>query len=171
MPSQPSHSGSRLKARPVPATTFNAAMFASTSSPTSPPAPAQSSFAPMKPRPTTQSSFAPLQPTPSTFAPLQPSPRPSTQAHMPASSSGPNYNISLTPSAPSPRPQQSPMSFMAPAPAPARATPSPSIPLQSTQGRPPPGYTSGLMQPTVAPKPSIPTVNGKQDWGDFDPLK
>jgi SCY1-like protein 2 len=91
---------------------------------------------------------------------------------------GPNYNISLVPSAPSPRPaQNASMSFMSPpqvsqAPPPPQAQPRPP-PAQATlvPSKPPPGYSSGLMQPTVAAKPGIPTVNGKVDWGDFDPLK
>jgi SCY1-like protein 2 len=157
---------SRLKARPVPTSTFNSTMFNSSTASSSKssstfPSPAQSS----------QSTFAPLQPTTSSqFAPMQPTAyRPtSTPAPMMAQSAsgagaGPNYNISLTPSAPSPRPPQ--ISVMPPSQAQSRPPVPPTV-----QSRPPPGYSSGLMQPTVATKPGIPTVNGKVDWGDFDPL-
>lgn len=162
---------SRLKARPVPASTFNSAMFANTPASASIP---QSSFTPLQPlqpfQPT-QSSFSPTTLNQSSFAPLQPTPRPALQSSTPSTSGAPNYNISLTPSAPSPRPAQpQPMSFMSPPALQQRTAPTPPMPSQAP-GRPPPGYTSGLMQPTVRPKPSIPTVNGKQDWGDFDPLK
>lgn len=165
---------SRLKARPVPPSTLNSSMFDNTSS--SPTQPSQSTFTPMQPSQHQQarSSFAPLQPTQSTssFQPMQSTPGPATQTQISGmgQSNGPNYNISLTPSAPSPRPQQSSMSFMPPAQHRPPPTVAPILPTQA-QSRPPPGYTSGLMQPTVAAKPTIPTVNGKQDWGDFDPLK
>jgi SCY1-like protein 2 len=156
---QKSSQASRLKARPVPPSTFNSTMFSSPASSSSSafPSPAQSS----------QSTFTPLQPT-SIFAPLQPTPRapvPSTSTPMSNPMAGPNYNISLTPSAPSPRSPQ--ISVMPPSQP--RPPPPPQQQAQA-QSRPPPGYSSGLMQPTVASKPGIPTVNGKVDWGDFDPL-
>lgn len=150
---------SKLKARPVPSSTFNSTMFGS-------PASSSSSAFPSPAQPS-QSTFTPMQPTTSSFAPLQPTPRAPVQSIMSTSTpmSGPNYNISLTPSAPSPLPPQ--ISVMPPS----QPRPLPqSQPQAQTPSRPPPGYSSGLMQPTVAAKPGIPTVNGKVDWGDFDPL-
>lgn len=157
---------SRLNARPVPASSFKAALFGNT--PTSSLPPQSSTNAPLQPA---KSAFAPMQPTSSSFAPLQPTPRSAIHPPTETSSGAPNYNISLAPSAPSPRPQQQPpMSFMSPPPQQQRPSPSPSLPTHAP-ARPPPGYSSGLMQPTIRPKPSVPTVNGNQDWGDFDPLK
>jgi SCY1-like protein 2 len=153
-----SWTGSRLKARPVPQATFNNSLFANQ--------PSSSSSTNSSPNIQSTPSFTPLQPTQSTFTPLQPTRTAHVQAPI-QSSSGPNYNISLTPSAPSPRP--TPMSFMSSPPQPQPQAPI--APQVQAQSRPPPGYSSGLMQPTVASKPSIPTVNGKIDWGDFDPLK
>lgn len=175
--SQPTSSGSKLKARPVPASTFNSSMFnassPSSSSTNSPNIYSTPTFSPIQPQIT---SFTPLQPTSYTPPQVQQSTFPQSTATGTGSGMGPNYNISLAPSAPSPRPpQNASMSFVPPP----QAAPLSQAPIQArpqqqatlAPSKPPPGYSSGLMQPTVVAKPSIPTVNGKVDWGDFDPLK
>ncbi|WVQ85282.1 hypothetical protein IAT38_007447 [Cryptococcus sp. DSM 104549] len=175
---RPSITGSsKLKARPVPSSSFNASAFSSPA----PSAPQVStpSLPPLQP---TQSSFPPLQPqhTPA-YSPIQPQ---HTQPRPPPSSSGPNYNISLSPQPPTHSQASSPLSFMS---LPPTSQPTygqamqPTQPVQPAQApqlvvNPPPGWSSGLMQPTAAPKAvwgkgAGGASGGTQDWGDFDPLK
>ena len=153
---------SKLKARPVPSSTFNSAAFAAASPPTQNFSLAAAPSNTHTPQP--QSSFTPLQPTQSSFAPLQPM---NAQSQRPASNtpSGPNYNISLSPQPISSRPPPAPSySFHQPTQT--------SAPIQPSQPavRPPPGWSSGIMQPTVAPKTTLGGL-GNQGWDDFDPLK
>jgi SCY1-like protein 2 len=156
----------RLKARPIPSTSFNASAFDTPAA---------------LPRPLTMnglntngsmagSSFAPLQPTQSSFAPMQPTSRAPSTSSRPPASSAPNYNLSLSPQPPaisvsSFAPLQQPTYNPRP-PQPQMAQPiAPAI-------KPPPGYSSGLMQPS---KPAAPAwgsnPQGNGDWGDFDPFK
>ncbi|WWC96791.1 hypothetical protein V866_003665 [Kwoniella sp. B9012] len=168
---------SKLKARPVPSSTFNSSAFG-TSSPSiqSPP-----TLAPSIPAPPSSSSFTPLQPMKSPSLTPQNKFSPSTNSGS-GNSNGPNYNISLTPQPLQPQPQsqlQNPLSFMS----------SPSIPQQPTYQshtqqpiqsqpavKPPPGWSPGLMQPSSAPKAvwgksaNAGGIGGSTDWGDFDPL-
>ncbi|KAE8540149.1 hypothetical protein D1P53_004087 [Cryptococcus gattii VGV] len=187
----------KLKARPVPASSFNSAAFgSSTSSAGNVSTPMTSSgLPPLQP---TTSSFAPLQPQ----VHPQPGRSASYTSNVPSSGSGPNYNISLTPQSPAQTQSQhlsSPLSFMssqmsqppsfsqpvlAPALAPRQqhhqpqlqAPAAPAAPLapQSVIS-PPPGWSTGVMQPTAAPKPvwgkSPGGGTGALDWGDLDPLK
>jgi SCY1-like protein 2 len=46
-----------------------------------------------------------------------------------------------------------------------------SPPIQPAQARPPPGWSSGVMQPSVAKPTWNAAQAAKTDWGDFDPLK
>ncbi|KLT42100.1 kinase-like protein [Cutaneotrichosporon oleaginosum] len=46
-----------------------------------------------------------------------------------------------------------------------------SPPMQPAQPRPPPGWSSGVMQPNVAKPTWNAAQAAKTDWGDFDPLK
>jgi hypothetical protein len=127
----------------------------------SPQAPVVSpSIQPLSPQPTATSTST------SSWASLQPS--------QPSRSAAPSFSSNISsfqplqasnPIAPPQqyiRPQQSQPQAQTPvAPAPAPA------PM-----RPPPGFTSGLMTPSVAPKPAWNhSQSGKVDWGDFDPLK
>lgn len=165
---------SKLKARPIPSSSFNASVFEST------PTPAFSLPAMTLPPP----SFATLQPAQSLLPSQPPSsaryPSLSLQASQSrTASSGPNYNLALSP--------QTPAQPVRPTPAPSYSFSSPVQPVQPTYSsppppqpmlpaqpavKPPPGWSSGLMQPTVAPKPAWgETATGKQSWDDFDPLK
>lgn len=147
----------KLKARPIPSSSFNAAFSGSSSN-----------FS------------TPLQPstTPS-YSALQPS-RPNPTSPAPATS-GVNYNISLAPqppafSPPPPQPTYPTYTPMAPMPPiqpsqPLRPMqPAPAVSQPVNNVKPPPGWSSGVMQPTVAPKPSMPNV-ANQNWDDFDPLR
>lgn len=162
-------SSSRLKARPVPPSTFNSAAFAAASPPIS-----QQAFSPPPTMPTSPfaptSTFAPLQPTSSSFAPLQPTqPTQSTlapQRAAPATSSAPNYNISLAPQPIAPRPAAPPTFSNY---GNSNGASAPAQPLQPAI-KPPPGYGSGLMQPTVKVNPT-PSWSANSGWDDFDPLK
>ncbi|KAK4688451.1 SCY1-like protein 2, partial [Tremellales sp. Uapishka_1] len=184
-PSQPmkktTSGSSKLKARPVPPTTFNSALFPDpppTSTP--PPIPSYTASpippytAPTMPSYAPTNNFAPLQPTSSSLAaPLRPSSQstllqPSTQ-YKPLQ---PSPQTQSTPSQPSPRATQAggPNYNLSLSPQPVQPKLAPQITLQA---RPPPGFQPGLMQPSA---PNIPawgggTRAGKQDWGDFDPLK
>ncbi|WVR05700.1 hypothetical protein IAU60_002724 [Kwoniella sp. DSM 27419] len=177
--SSPSLSGSsRLKARPVPSAVFNSSAFGD-----SQPAQASSPYS----QALSPGGFAPLQPTTSSL-------HQSSATHTAnGTSSGPNYNLSLSPQNPQVTQNQalsqsSSLSFMAPPP---QATPQPiqppanqfrpspaQAPMPTPQPalapvvRPPPGWQPGLMQPTAAPKPvwGKSAGGGKSDWGDFDPL-
>ncbi|WWC87998.1 uncharacterized protein L201_002900 [Kwoniella dendrophila CBS 6074] len=170
---------SKLKARPVPSTTFNASAFGSTSTPPptiqSPPM-----LAPTIPAPSPSTSFTPLQPQSMKSPSLTPQPKMGM-----SSGNGPNYNLSLSPQLTNHQQQQqqssynsSPLSFMSPQPT---FTPSiqPQPPTQPIQPsvKPPPGWQSGLMQPSSAPKAvwgksaSNSGAGSSTDWGDFDPLK
>lgn len=168
---------SKLRARPVPASTFDSAAFAAASpSPSQPQRstsssqtgsssfasqPVASTFALLQP---TQSSFAPLQPTQSSLAPQRTMPN--------TSASGPNYSLSLSPQPPAIRPTPQPSYSFNQLP-PQQSTFAPPIqssqPLQPTM-KPPPGWTSGLMQPTVIAS-TKPKMAANQGWDDFDPLK
>ena len=168
-------SSSRLNARPVPASTFDSAAFAAARPPS---APARQSVALSQPMSPSYSSvptpptFAPLQPTQSTFAPLQPTQSSmAPQRTMPGSSaSGPNYSLSLSPQPLAARPSPQPsFSFTQPPQATFSPPIQPSQPLQPTM-KPPPGWTSGLMQPTVVAS-TKPKLTANQGWDDFDPLK
>jgi len=158
-------SSSRLKARPVPATTFNSAAFNAAS----PPAPQQTvSPPPAMPNPmASASTFAPLRPTTSSFAPLLPTHSTlAPQRAAPAASSGPNYNISLASQAVSPQPAAPPTFALN---GNSNAVSAPSQPLQPSI-KPPPGYGSGLMQPTIKAT-ATPSWSANSGWDDFDPLK
>ncbi|WWC60474.1 uncharacterized protein I303_103047 [Kwoniella dejecticola CBS 10117] len=195
---------SKLKARPVPSSTFNSSAFSDPPPTLAPSIPGPSSFS-------VSSSFAPLQPQPQTMSMSMKSPSLTPQSTFSSSfgstnGGAPNYNISLTPQLPNQAPtNSSPLSFMSsptlaqPAhisyqPQPQAMPPTLSYPpsqaSQSTQPTvqpikppPPPGWQSGLMQPSSAPKavwgkPSNGangsgngSTGGKTDWGDFDPLK
>ncbi|OCF45272.1 SCY1 protein kinase [Kwoniella heveanensis CBS 569] len=191
---------SRLKARPVPSSSFNASAFQDST-----------------PKPQSASAFPALSPTPtggsgSTFTALQPSTTGSNslstlrsgstsgygQNRPTATASGPNYNLSLSPQAPhqsaAAAVSSSPMSFMSSPPTLAAPVSQPQYQHQSppqvqvqsqppitnnTTIKPPPGWQSGLMQPTSAAKPVWGKGAGgggaagggaKGDWGDFDPL-
>ena len=173
---------SRLKARPVPPSTFNSAAFSTPPLAPSISAPIQTSAvgpSALAPTPSPMG-FAPLQPTQSSLASLTPQ-RPAMPTQT---SSGPNYNISLTPQQPAMKPQQPSMLRPTPSqsnsfsqmgqasslPQPVHPT-APARPAQPPVA-PPPGWSSGLMQPTSAPKPTWGT-SGKASggWDDFDPLK
>ena len=154
--SRPTASANRLKARPVPASTFNSSAFET----------------PSIPRPPTTNgafgatqSFAPLQPTQSSYAPLQSTSRTPSMSEPPASSA-PNYSLSLSPQPPT-------ISVSSFQPAQPTYTPQPAqmAPPLAPAVKPPPGYSSGLMQPSK-PANSWGAVNKSNgDWGDFDPLK
>ncbi|WVW80312.1 hypothetical protein I302_102291 [Kwoniella bestiolae CBS 10118] len=160
---------SKLKARPVPPSTFNSSAFP----PSSPSIQSPPTLAPSISPPST--SFAPLQPMKSPS--LAPQPRFPTSTGT-GGSNGPNYNISLTPQPLHPNP----LSFMSPPPQIQQPSyqpqqppqPQPAPALQPTV-KPPPGWQSGLMTPSSAPKAvwgkSAGGNGGKADWGDFDPLK
>lgn len=169
-------STSKLKARPVPSSTFNSAAFAAASPPVRPQQPVFPS------QPTTpsfatvpsHSTFTPLQPTQTSFAPLQPQSSMTPHRTLPsAGASGPNYSLSLspqTPAAPTMRPPIQPSHSFNQSQQPASSAPiQPSQPIQPAV-KPPPGWSSGLMQPTVAVS-SRPKLAANQGWDDFDPLK
>ncbi|WWC68467.1 uncharacterized protein I206_102395 [Kwoniella pini CBS 10737] len=161
---------SKLKARPVPPSTFNSSAF-TTSPPTlapSIPGPSTSSFIPLRPQSASSPSLTPQSAFNTSFG-----------SGSTSNSAVPNYNISLTPQIPNQPQSSSPLSFMS---SPTLSQP-PQVPYQiqqSTQSiqqsvKPPPGWQSGLMQPTSAPKAvwgkSSSNSGGNSDWGDFDPLK
>ncbi|ODN84288.1 hypothetical protein L202_00269 [Cryptococcus amylolentus CBS 6039] len=171
----------KLKAKPVPAASFNSSAFA-------PPPSAPSTSTTLQP--TSMSSLPPLQPTSSSFGTLQPQQASRTPSYTSTTAGsegggGPNYNISLSPQPPTQSSyQSSPLSFMTPQPAQATRPLQPSQPLQPAQPAmptmqpvvsPPPGWSSGVMQPTSAPKPTwgkgAAASAASSDWGDFDPLK
>ncbi|XAO23468.1 hypothetical protein I312_102246 [Cryptococcus bacillisporus CA1280] len=186
----------KLKARPIPASSFNSGAFgSSTSSAGNVPTPMTSSgLPPLQP---TTSSFAPLQPQ----VHPQPGRSASYTSNVSSSGSGPNYNISLTPQSPAQTQSQhrssslsfmssqmsQPPSFSQPVLAPAlarqqrqqqpqlQAPAAPAAPLAAQSViSPPPGWSTGVMQPTAAPKPvwgKSPGGTGALDWGDLDPLK
>lgn len=69
--------------------------------------------------------------------------------------------MSLPPALPAPSSAPAPQQHAAMAPA-----------LAPAQAKAPPGWASGVMQPTQAPKPAWGAAQAKSaDWGDFDPLK
>ncbi|KIR43293.1 SCY1 protein kinase [Cryptococcus deuterogattii 99/473] len=184
----------KLKARPIPASSFNSAAFGSSTS-----------SAGNVSTPLTSSGLPPLQPTTSSFAPLQPQvhPQPGRStlytSNVSSSGSGPNYNISLTPQSPAQTQSQhlsSPLSFMpsqmsqptsfsqpvlAQALAPRQQHQQPQLQAPAAAPlapqsviSPPPGWSTGVMQPTAAPKPvwgKSSGGTGALDWGDLDPLK
>lgn len=168
-PNQPSmrsatSGSSRLKARAVPASTFNSAAFAATSPPRSSPQVA------MQPsRPSSSTAFPTMQPTSVTST--------SQRATFTSGPVAPNYNISLSPQPPTVQATSTPSySFSQPIPQPVRQTPAmqasmqPAQPLQPTV-KPPPGWSSGLMQPTKATQPAMGSFGSAGGWDDFDPLK
>ncbi|ORX34162.1 kinase-like domain-containing protein [Kockovaella imperatae] len=171
---------SRLKARPVPASTFDSSAFAS------PPSAQSSQLLSPGPASRTPSYNASHQHESAGLAPLQPQ-RPAAQRAP--SGNAPNYNISLSPHPLTPSQPSNSLSFVSPAvaslssPHSAQSTFKPMQTLSTMQSskptmsspaipavQPPPGWSSGVMKPTVAPKPTIPSVSGNQNWGDFDPL-
>ncbi|KAK8865734.1 hypothetical protein IAR55_000880 [Kwoniella newhampshirensis] len=172
-PSPISHaSSSRLKARPVPPSNFNASAFTESSASSNPMIPTPSTFAsspalaPLRPQPQSQLTESPI------LAPQVKNNPPFYGGSGSGSASvmgGANYNVNLSPQAPAQnRYANQPLSFM--------STPSqpPTQPMQPAV-KPPPGWAPGLMQPTAASKPvwgkSGAGAGGTQDWGDFDPLK
>lgn len=72
---------------------------------------------------------------------------------------------------------KSPPGFGAPLQPTRGMSPKPHQPMQTMrpmQAAPaaPPGWSNGVMQPTVAPKPAWNASQAAStDWGDFDPLK
>ncbi|TXT13561.1 hypothetical protein VHUM_00928 [Vanrija humicola] len=185
--SQSRATGGKLKARAIPSSSFNSSAFESAPQPQR--LPSFGATAPAQPQRAPSFGAAPVQPQRlgsfgATSAPLSPS-----LAGPTPPSSGPNYNLSLQPQAPKPSsptyasfgaPLQPARSPPRPAAQPSFAAPSfsalpPPIAAQPQsygQPRPPPGWTSGLMQPTAAPKPAWGSGQAsKSDWGDFDPLK
>ncbi|WVF70713.1 hypothetical protein IAT40_005506 [Kwoniella sp. CBS 6097] len=193
-------SSSRLKARPVPSTSFNSSAFQDPT-PTSKPV---SAFPTLSPAPTggSTSNFAPLQPSTtgsSSTSTLWPGQGGQGQNRTMSATGGPNYNLSLSPQAPHQHTtsSSSPLSFMSSPPTLAAPLSQPSQPQYQTPPsaaqtqaqaptqppaitmKPPPGWQSGLMQPTSAAKPIWGKSaggagggggGGKGDWGDFDPL-
>ncbi|WWD18087.1 hypothetical protein CI109_102535 [Kwoniella shandongensis] len=186
-------SSSKLKARPIPQSNFNASAFggsaASTSTTTSPMIPAPPAFAPSQ-----APAMAPLKPQ-ARSAVLSPQ-LSGTSSSGRMGGGGANYNINLSPQSPGTNQHSSPLSFMSSPslqttsspilPSYQSATQAPPPPIQATMMstpaqssvRPPPGWAPGLMQPTAAPKPvwgksggAGGAAGGTQDWGDFDPLK
>jgi SCY1-like protein 2 len=151
--------GGRLKARPVPASTFNTAAFAAEPA-ASRPSNAMGSMngimqsTPALPPPQVQMTRAPLSPRPA----------------------GPNYNISLAPQAPT-------TSVFRAAPSLGMGTSmmasKPMIMNTTPTSAAPPGWTNsggmgmgGVLQPTrkIEQGSNKKTFNDA-DWGDFDPLK
>lgn len=149
----------KLKARPITSGSFNAAFSGSSSN----------FSTPLQPSTSTTPSYSALQ-----------SSRPNHTTPAPATS-GVNYNISLAPQPPAftpppPQPTYPAYTPMAPMPPiqpsqPLRAMqPAPTVSQPTNNVKPPPGWSSGVMQPTVAPKPTLPNV-ANQNWDDFDPLR
>lgn len=151
--------GGRLKARPVPASTFNTAAFAAEPA-ASRPSNAMGSMngilqsTPALPPPQVQMTRAPLSPRPA----------------------GPNYNLSLAPQAPT-------TSVFGAAPSLGMGTSmmasKPMIMNTTPTSAAPPGWTNsggmgmgGVLQPTrkIEQGSNKKTFNDA-DWGDFDPLK
>ena len=182
----PANPPSRLKARSIPASSFNTSAFGDTPQPlTLSPPPSQ------YPSQHPSTSFAPIQPS----RPMTLGQNGSSSSYSASSSNGPNYNLALSPQQPAPQPSAA-LSFMSPptirptpigqsrqpsynglsspsstsfaAPS-AAATPAPPQVMAPTV-KPPPGWTPGLMQPTVKNKPAIPAVGKSMSWDDFDPL-
>ena len=171
-------SSSRLRARPIPSSSFNAAVFEISPPPTFQPtfsSPSVGSLPTFSPAPSIVPalSFAPLQPTHHIAMTQQPS-------KAQTLTGGANYDLALSPQAPAQpnRPNPAP-SFAYPSPIkstypipPAPQTTYAPAPPALPAMRPPPGWSSGLMQPSVAPKPaSGGRSTSKQSWDDFDPLK
>ena len=166
-----SNGNSRLRAKPIPSSSFNAAVFDSTPPIMFSPPPtiaAPPSLVPSRPVHAIQPTQPILQPT--RFSNMS---RQGPQARIP--SGGPNYNLALSP--------QPPAQPLHPSPIPSYSITPPSRPLHSTPPmtqpvhpaqptvKPPPGWSSGLMQPTVPPKPAWgASAKGKQSLDDFDPL-
>lgn len=154
--SRTSASGSsRLNARPVPAARFDSSVF-----PVDPP-----QIAPSLPPPRVAPAVVPSLAASAYSSPLVPTPRTTNQ---PVASSGPNYNISLTPNA-APPPFASPaanVSTASPWPSSVSAQAPALVPLKP----PPPGFSSGVLQPDSRPAWK-PVTSKTADWGDFDPLK
>ncbi|EIW72720.1 hypothetical protein TREMEDRAFT_70798 [Tremella mesenterica DSM 1558] len=187
LPSPRGGGSSKLKARPVPSSAFNTSAFESI--PTLAP-PTLSS----PPVPSAQPSMS--TPSYSPFQSIQPDPKPATHNLRQISGNKPNYNISLDPQIPAIQssntlsPPRMTSSFSTPSIQPMQSlqtlqpqsttTFSSSVQSQnstpqSTQSaqptvKPPPGWTPGLMQPTLVPKTVQPAL-GKMNWDDFDPLK
>lgn len=184
---------SKLGARPVPALTFNSGAFASSSTSMTYPAmtPGSGSFAPMQPTqatsPSTQTSrqgaggpnynldlaqqVPAIQPALSFMSPPLQSSSTSQQSHRVQTIPPPYQPKSPQPSytyQPQPKPTQPTI--------PSPAQPMPPLPPLQPQIKPPPGWNSGVMQPTKKTTPALSWGNGNGDgkgmeWGDFDPLK
>ncbi|WRT65846.1 uncharacterized protein IL334_002797 [Kwoniella shivajii] len=182
---------SKLKARPIPPSTFNSSAFAMPPPSTTRVSQTPNIQSPPILAPSIQPSFAPLQPNSPSMNFNQNSPSTGSQSKM----AGANYNISLTPQLPNHTQSSSPLSFMSSptiSAIPSHQTQSyhtsqqptyqsqpaqailPSQPMQPAV-KPPPGWQPGLMQPSTAPKAvwgkTTGTNGGNNDWGDFDPLK
>ena len=176
-------STSKLNARPVPSSSFNHSAFAPASTPqyglSSPPlsgpplwSPPLSS-PPLAGPPLSMNSLAPMHAN-----------KPLAQRTPSGPTAAPNYSVSLSQQSPnmSTRSTSTPLSFMPAQKPPGLSSPPafspastqlaqptrPQIPPQPAL-KPPPGWSTGLMKPTVAPKAAPPT--GTQNWDDFDPLK
>ncbi|KAL1410897.1 Protein kinase domain-containing protein ppk32 [Vanrija albida] len=189
--------GGKLKARAIPSSSFNASAFDAAPQPQR--LPSFGATAPAQPqRLPSFGATAPAQPQrlPS-FGASSTSLSPSLASQPSAPSSGPNYNLSLQPQAPAPKaptyasfgaplqptrsppssaqaafPAQPSFSAVPPPIAPSYGQPLQPVATAAPAARPPPGFTSGLMQPTAAPKPAWGSGQAsKSDWGDFDPLK
>ncbi|WVO13150.1 hypothetical protein L204_100762 [Cryptococcus depauperatus] len=127
----------------------------------------------------------------SNFTPLRPQTHSTSSETYPVlNKPGPNYNISLPPQVPI-QPHSTPLSFMSSSTQHSQSSQHPQPPsLLSSQAlqpkhqplkpsqsfAPPPlGWSSGVMQPTSAPKAiwgkQPAGSNGGLDWGDLDPLK
>lgn len=152
-------SSSRLGAKVVPASTFNASSFIqaplnpATISPTPPMA------APVRP------AFPPISPTssgpPPAFSSFGAPPPRHTTLSTPLTPSGPNYNISMSPSASSQRPTQLPQEA-------SKMSLTPSAPALRPTPAAPPGYSSGLLQPTtIAIRPPPATSNAGLEFDPF----
>lgn len=150
---------SKLNARPVPSARFDSSAFP-VDSPTIHAAipPPRIALALAQPNLNPSTHFSPMVPTHRTDSPL-------------STTSGPNYNISLTPNATppysaSPASNGSNRSFPNARPPTISAQPPALVPSKPL----PPGLSSGVLQPDAKPAWK-PTTSKTADWADFDPLK